>query len=90
MTSNHQPYVFRAEYQALRRRKGVLIIGFYFADTLGVINGIINEEIQAPYYPEFAVNNTYGIKAYDDSTYVSYKNELCVPLVGLNRLTRCF
>jgi len=31
-------------------------------DTLGIINGIIDEQIQAPYYPEFAVNNTYGIK----------------------------
>lgn len=32
-------------------------------NTLGIINGIIDEGIQAGYYPEFAVNNTYGIKA---------------------------
>lgn len=32
-------------------------------NTLGIINGIIDEGIQAKYYPEFAVNNTYGIKA---------------------------
>jgi carboxypeptidase D len=32
-------------------------------NTLGIINGIIDEGIQAPHYPEFAVNNTYGIKA---------------------------
>lgn len=38
-------------------------------DTLGIINGIINERIQAPYYPEFAVNNTYGIKAINDTVY---------------------
>ena len=38
-------------------------------DTLGIINGIISESIQAPYYPEFAVNNTYGIKAVNDSVY---------------------
>lgn len=31
--------------------------------TLGIINGLIDEAIQAPYYPEFARNNTYGIKA---------------------------
>ena len=24
-----------------------------------IINGIIDEATQAPYYPEFAVNNTY-------------------------------
>ncbi|TVY57102.1 Carboxypeptidase S1-like protein A [Lachnellula cervina] len=38
-------------------------------NTLGVINGIIDEAIQVPYYPEFAVNNTYGIKAYNDTVY---------------------
>lgn len=31
-------------------------------NSLTVINGIVDEAIQAPYYPEFAVNNTYGIK----------------------------
>jgi hypothetical protein len=38
-------------------------------NTLGIINGIIDEFIQAPYYLEFAVNNTYGIKAYNDTIY---------------------
>ena len=38
-------------------------------NTLGIGNGIIDEYIQAPYYPEFAVNNTYGIKAYNDTVY---------------------
>ncbi|KAK4696036.1 hypothetical protein P7C71_g1816, partial [Lecanoromycetidae sp. Uapishka_2] len=38
-------------------------------DTLGIGNGIISESIQAPYYPEFAVNNTYGIKAVNDTVY---------------------
>lgn len=32
-------------------------------NTLGIINGIIDEAIQAEYYPEFAVGNTYGVKA---------------------------
>ena len=27
--------------------------------NLLIINGIIDEATQAPYYPEFAVNNTY-------------------------------
>ena len=38
-------------------------------DTLGLINAIIDEYVQAPYYPEFAVNNTYGIKAVNDTVY---------------------
>lgn len=32
-------------------------------NTLGIMNGIIDEAIQANYYPEFARNNTYGIEA---------------------------
>lgn len=42
-------------------------------NTLGIGNGIINERIQGPYYPDFAVNNTYGIKAYNDTVY-NYAN----------------
>ena len=38
-------------------------------DTLGIINGIIDEAIQAPYYPEFAVHNTYGIQAVNQTVY---------------------
>lgn len=38
-------------------------------NTLGIGNGIIDEYVQAPYYPEFAVNNTYGIKAVNDTVY---------------------
>lgn len=37
--------------------------------TLSVGNGIIDEALQAAYYPEFAVNNSYGIKAYNDTVY---------------------
>jgi len=48
-------------------------------DTLGIINGIIDEEIQAPYYPEFAVNNTYGIKAVNDTIYSFMKLAYEVP-----------
>lgn len=32
-------------------------------ESLGIINGIIDEAIQASHYPEFAVKNTYGIKS---------------------------
>ncbi|KAF2443671.1 peptidase S10, serine carboxypeptidase [Karstenula rhodostoma CBS 690.94] len=48
-------------------------------DTLGIINGIIDEEIQAPYYPEFAVNNTYGIKSINDTIYTFMKTAYSIP-----------
>lgn len=38
-------------------------------NSLGIGNGIVDEYIQAPHYPEFAVNNTYGIKAVNDTVY---------------------
>jgi carboxypeptidase C (cathepsin A) len=38
-------------------------------NTLGIINGIIDESIQVGYYPEFAKNNTYGIELYNDTVY---------------------
>ena len=48
-------------------------------DTLGIGNGIIDEYIQAPYYPEFAVNNTYGIKAVNDTIYSFMKTAFYIP-----------
>ncbi|KAF7713331.1 Carboxypeptidase [Penicillium ucsense] len=38
-------------------------------NTLGIINGIIDEGIQAPHYPEFARYNTYGIEAVNETVY---------------------
>ena len=56
-------------------------------DTLGIGNGIIDELVQAPHYPEFAVNNTYGIKAVNDTVYSYMKFALnmiggCLDLVN--------
>lgn len=47
-------------------------------NSLGIINGIIDESVQAGYYPEFAVNNSYGIKAYNDTvySYAKFANEM--------------
>jgi carboxypeptidase C (cathepsin A) len=59
-------------------------------NSLGIINGIIDESLQAGYYPEFAVNNTYGIKAYNDTvySYAKFAHEMyngCVYQIGLCR-----
>lgn len=59
-------------------------------NSLLIINGIINEFIQVPYYPEFAVNNTYGIKLYNDSIYDFTQIALNAPGYGcLNQIESC-
>ncbi|KAI9813836.1 MAG: hypothetical protein M1827_003626 [Pycnora praestabilis] len=58
-------------------------------DTLGIGNGIIDEATQAPWYPEFAVNNTYGIKSVNDTVY-SYMKFACYMLNGcLDQVAEC-
>ncbi|KAF3048497.1 hypothetical protein E8E11_001123 [Didymella keratinophila] len=59
-------------------------------NSLGIINGIIDESVQAGYYPEFAVNNTYGIKAYNDTVYnyakfANYMNNGCLDQIKICR-----
>lgn len=58
-------------------------------DTLGIGNGIIDETIQAPYYPEFAVNNTYGIKAVNDTIYTFMKQAYYMPNGCRDRVRAC-
>ena len=36
-------------------------------NSVGIISGLIDVVVQAPSYPNFAVNNTYGIKAYNST-----------------------
>lgn len=58
-------------------------------DTLGIGNGIIDQAIQAPYYPEFANHNTYGIKAVNDTVY-DYMKFACFMAGGcLETLAYC-
>ncbi|KAL2824535.1 peptidase S10, serine carboxypeptidase [Aspergillus cavernicola] len=47
-------------------------------NSLGIINGIIDEAIQATHYPEFAVHNTYGIEAVNETVYnyMRFANEM--------------
>jgi carboxypeptidase C (cathepsin A) len=58
-------------------------------DTLGIGNGIIDEQTQAPYYPEFAVNNTYGIKAVNDSIYLDMKAAYYDPGMCKDQVAAC-
>lgn len=58
-------------------------------NSLGIINGIISEYVQAPYYPEFAVNNTYGIKAVNDTVYSYMKFATFMPGGCLDLIAFC-
>ena len=36
---------------------------------MGIVNGCIDILTQMPFYPEFAFNNTYGVKAINETEY---------------------
>jgi len=42
---------------------------FIHLDTLGIINGCVDVQVQEPSYPHMAYNNTYGIQAINQSVY---------------------
>ena len=58
-------------------------------NSLTIINGIIDEAIQAPYYPEFANYNTYGIKALNDTVYNYEKFALNMDNGCLDQIALC-
>ncbi|KAK7555241.1 peptidase S10, serine carboxypeptidase [Phyllosticta paracitricarpa] len=47
--------------------------------TLGIISGLIDAKIQSKWYYEFPVNNTYGIKAVNDTIYTFMKQAYELP-----------
>lgn len=60
-------------------------------NSLLIINGIIDEYIQVPYYPEFATKNTYNITAYNQSIYDYTQIALHAPMVGcLTQIKSCY
>ena len=58
-------------------------------NTLGIGNGIISERIQAPYYPEFAVHNTYGIQAINQTIYDYMKLSYSISGGCLDNINYC-
>ncbi|SPO05481.1 related to serine-type carboxypeptidase Z precursor [Cephalotrichum gorgonifer] len=50
--------------------------------TLGLGNGCIDSFVQGPGFPEFAINNTYGYKAYSDDVYEMAMGNLTAPGTG--------
>ncbi|KAK0386032.1 hypothetical protein NLU13_5869 [Sarocladium strictum] len=48
-------------------------------DTLGIVNGALDDVIQGEAYIDFPYFNTYGIKAFNDSIYVELKQNWTTP-----------
>jgi hypothetical protein len=59
-------------------------------NSVGIINGLIDAGKQIPYWPEFAVNNTYGIKAYSDDVYAAAQNAYSQPGGCRDQANTCF
>lgn len=59
-------------------------------NSLTIINGIIDEMIQAPYYPLMANNNTYGIVALNDTVYNYEQFALRMKNGCLDMLQTCY
>lgn len=57
--------------------------------SVGIINGIIDLLIQAPAYPRFAVNNTYGINAITDAEAAQALNAFDQPGGGRDLALAC-
>ncbi|KAF2765504.1 serine carboxypeptidase [Teratosphaeria nubilosa] len=67
---HYGPAFFHYFYEQNQKIKNNTVPGYGLNfNSLGIGNGIIDESVQAAYYPDFAVNNTYGIKAYNDTVY---------------------
>ena len=78
---------FHEENQKLRN--GVCNGTELIFNTLGIGNGIIDLYTQAPYYPMFAVNNTYAVKAVNDSVYDAMTESCWEPGGCLDLISNC-
>ncbi|KAL4953090.1 Alpha/Beta hydrolase protein [Aspergillus filifer] len=90
---HYGPAFFNYFYEQNQKIKNGTIDGIELNfNSLGIINGIVDEAIQATYYPEFAVHNTYGIEAVNETVYnyMKFANEMpngCQDQVALCKAT---
>lgn len=57
--------------------------------SLGIINGCIDRMIETPFYPIFANNNSYGLKALSDKKAAFYQSQFSQPGGCRDNLLRC-
>ncbi|KAK4971266.1 hypothetical protein LTR28_013235 [Elasticomyces elasticus] len=58
-------------------------------DTLGIVNGCIDLQVQEPSYAEMAYNNTYGIQAINQSIYNAAMEAYTVPGGTRDLIAQC-
>lgn len=58
-------------------------------ESLGIINGIVDDVVQNYYYPFFAYNNTYGIKAYTQTDQLNTLQAFSGPGGCLEQINAC-
>jgi carboxypeptidase C (cathepsin A) len=80
------------EQQNLRRAAGLIstvkALEIHL-DSLGIINGLIDQKIAMPFYPRFANNNTYGVQAIDPTTMFNDLSDLQVLGGCYDQITSC-
>lgn len=58
--------------------------------TVGVVNGLVDMESMALGFPDWAMNNTYGLPAYDEETYLTALDTFTAPEIGcLDQVQAC-
>ncbi|QDS75179.1 hypothetical protein FKW77_008467 [Venturia effusa] len=59
--------------------------------SVGIVNGIVDFKLQAPYYATYAYNNTYGIRpnSYDQNQMNTVLTDLNAPGGCLDQITQC-
>ncbi|KAL6246505.1 hypothetical protein RBB50_006742 [Rhinocladiella similis] len=78
---------FQQQNQAIKN--GTQTGKYFEFVNLGIINGIISEYVQAPYYPKFAVENTYGIQLVNQTVH-DYMEFACFMSNGcLDQISFC-
>lgn len=58
-------------------------------ESLGIINGIVDDAVQNYYYPFFAYNNTYGIEAYTQTDQLNTLQAFSGPQGCLEQINAC-
>lgn len=57
--------------------------------SVGIINGLVDQLIQAPSWPKFAYNNTFGIQAIDQTTQLNALSDFSAPGGCRELITQC-
>jgi len=57
--------------------------------SVGIINGLVDQLIQAPTWPKFAYNNTYGIQAIDQTSELNALSDFSAPSGCRDLITQC-